>query len=87
MSVVKDAETGQRGYLLTGNESYLEPFVSADASISNVTKQLRDLTADDPVQARRIEQALLLVQAKMGSSSRRSICGIPRGSMRPSKWS
>ncbi len=66
MSVVKDAETGQRGYLLTGNESYLEPYVSADASISNVTKQLRDLTADDPVQARRIEQALLLVQAKMG---------------------
>ena len=25
LSTVKDAETGQRGYLLTGNESYLDP--------------------------------------------------------------
>src|ERR1700691_3364627 len=65
ISMVKDAETGQRGYLLTGNDTYLEPYRLADASIDNVIKQLRDLTADNPVQAHRLEQALPLIQSKM----------------------
>src|ERR1700735_5030777 len=29
LSTVRDAETGQRGYLLTGNESYLQPYTAA----------------------------------------------------------
>ena len=33
LSTVKDAETGQRGYLLTGDEKYLEPYVQAVARI------------------------------------------------------
>jgi methyl-accepting chemotaxis protein len=65
ISVMKDAETGQRGYLLTGDDAYLEPYRLADASIDNVLKQLRDSTADDPVQAHRLEQALPLIQSKM----------------------
>src|SRR6204780_3517259 len=65
MSNVKDAETGQRGYLLTGNETYLEPYLAADASVYNVIKQLRDMTADSPDQARRLDQATTLVQSKM----------------------
>src|ERR1700722_8480164 len=28
LSLGKDAETGQRGFLLTGEDSYLEPFVA-----------------------------------------------------------
>lgn len=65
MSMLKDAETGQRGYLLTGNETYLEPYRLADASIDNVIKQLRDSTVVDPLQAHRLEQALPLIQSKM----------------------
>jgi methyl-accepting chemotaxis protein len=65
MSALTDAETGQRGYLLTGSDTYLEPYRLADASIDNVIKQLRDLTADNPVQSRRLEQALPLIQSKM----------------------
>src|SRR5579863_705622 len=64
-SMLQDAETGQRGYLLTGNDTYLEPYRLAEASIDNVTGQLRDLTADNPAQARRLEQALPLIQSKM----------------------
>jgi CHASE3 domain sensor protein len=65
MSVLKDAETGQRGYLLTGDDTYLEPYRLAEASIDNVIKQLRDSTAEDPVQAHRLEQALPLIESKM----------------------
>jgi signal transduction histidine kinase len=40
LSAVKDAETGQRGYLLVGDESYLEPYTKAvqgaDQQISRV---------------------------------------------------
>jgi CHASE3 domain sensor protein len=33
MSTLKDAETGQRGYLLTGRGTYLEPFETAKQSL------------------------------------------------------
>ena len=29
LSVLKDAETGQRGFVITGDEAYLEPYVKA----------------------------------------------------------
>ncbi len=43
LSTVKDAETGQRGFLLTGSESYLEPYDKAVVSLPGQLKSLRDL--------------------------------------------
>ena len=40
-----DAETGQRGYLLTGDPKYLEPYDSATADISQTLDSLRQLYA------------------------------------------
>jgi len=51
MSLVKDAETGERGYLITGSEIYLEPYDQAVSSINQHLQQLRSLTAGDPVAA------------------------------------
>src|ERR1700712_331462 len=34
LSRIKDAETGQRGYLLTGAEQYLDPYTSARAALA-----------------------------------------------------
>ena len=45
-----DAETGQRGYLLTGDASYLEPYSLALDSISQNMDFLRQLFASDPIQ-------------------------------------
>ncbi len=42
-----DAETGQRGYLLTGDPRYLEPYDLATASINDVLDDLRRLYAGD----------------------------------------
>ncbi len=44
--LLDDAETGQRGYLLTGKREYLEPYLTASASIE---KQLQKLGAHWPV--------------------------------------
>lgn len=38
-----DAETGQRGYLLTGDPRYLEPYTTATANINQTLDELRTL--------------------------------------------
>ncbi|HSZ51664.1 MAG TPA: diguanylate cyclase [Caulobacteraceae bacterium] len=48
LSDLKDAETGQRGYVLTGVESYLTPFLRASRSLPVETDELRAGSADDP---------------------------------------
>lgn len=54
MSLAKDAETGQRGYLITGEPTYLEPYNTALANIGKQVKTLEQLTADNPAQQARI---------------------------------
>ena len=44
LSSLKDAETGQRGFLLTGNESFLEPYLGARDHIGGLLNELRQLT-------------------------------------------
>lgn len=54
-SLIQDMETGQRGYLLTGNEAYLLPFEEATASIESVHAALLR-NATNPVRRARIDQ-------------------------------
>ncbi|MDB6094889.1 MAG: methyl-accepting chemotaxis sensory transducer [Verrucomicrobia bacterium] len=55
LSTMKDAETGQRGYVITGDEKYLAPFRAAQSAIDGEIKALRDLTKDNPNQQRRLD--------------------------------
>jgi PAS domain S-box-containing protein len=48
LSGLKDAETGQRGYLLTGEDAYLEPYRDARGQIGDRLRRLQTLTADSP---------------------------------------
>jgi methyl-accepting chemotaxis protein len=70
LSIMKDAETGQRGFLLTGDESYLEPYQAALASYGPVLSNLRGLTGDNPRQQERIEQAESIIHAKLSELKR-----------------
>ena len=54
LSELKDAETGQRGYLLTGEDSYLEPYKGALATLKTTMDDVKKLTADNPDQQRRL---------------------------------
>jgi CheY-like chemotaxis protein/CHASE3 domain sensor protein len=65
LSTLKDAETGQRGYLLTGRESYLEPFSAAKGALAGEFTALRKLTDDNPAQHRRLEALQVLASDKM----------------------
>jgi methyl-accepting chemotaxis protein len=70
LSQMKDAETGQRGYLLTGDPAYLEPFQAASAGTSAVLAELRSLTADNPKQQARIVEVEALTTAKFNELKR-----------------
>jgi CheY-like chemotaxis protein/signal transduction histidine kinase/CHASE3 domain sensor protein len=65
LSTMKDAETGQRGYLLTGKESYLDPFTTAKAALPSEFKMLRGVMANRPEQNRRLDALESLANLKM----------------------
>ncbi len=54
LSTLKDAETGQRGYLLTGETAYLEPYRDAVDRLPRQIADLRQLTLDNPAQTVRV---------------------------------
>ncbi|MBD2041054.1 PAS domain S-box protein [Microcoleus sp. FACHB-672] len=56
------AETGQRGYILTGDESYLETYNTAIPSLNQDLEKLKQLTTDSPKQ----QQRLVMLQPLIG---------------------
>src|ERR1700733_11797900 len=65
LSTVKDAETGQRGYLLTGNESYLQPYSAAAQEMGARLDALQRLTLDNPTQQDRLGSLKQHIGAKL----------------------
>ena len=52
---ITDAETGQRGYLLTGEQPYLDPYKNALDHVHENLRELRELTSDNPVEQRALD--------------------------------
>ncbi|MBD1922811.1 PAS domain S-box protein [Microcoleus sp. FACHB-831] len=65
LSYVKDAETGQRGYILTENEDYLEPYRAGAGVVKEQVRILRELTANNTNQQRKIHKLEFLIGSKL----------------------
>ena len=65
LSRLVDAESSYRGFLLTGDDSFLEPFENTARLITGNRKTLRDLTIDNAVQQRRLDTLDGLVDRKL----------------------
>jgi CheY-like chemotaxis protein/CHASE3 domain sensor protein len=65
LSTLKDAETGQRGYLLTGREAYLDPYTAAKSAIGPQFVALHGLIDANPAQRARLESLQALAVEKM----------------------
>lgn len=64
LSRMKDAETGQRGYVITGEPRYLQPYNGQHEAIAQRLKRLLDLTADEPAEQQRIATIESLIDVK-----------------------
>jgi methyl-accepting chemotaxis protein len=65
LSSLQDAETGQRGYVLTGVESYLVPYTAGAARAEDIRKHLAQLVSDSPIQETRVDALAPLIADKL----------------------
>lgn len=63
-----DMETGMRGFLITGNDSFLSPYESAETRILTDLESLRQLVADNSAQVERIDRIKSLQTAWLAYS-------------------
>jgi two-component sensor histidine kinase len=67
---LSEAESNQRGYLLTGDASYLEPYQRAASSIDARVEGLIAITSNDPVQSERVHSIVGQIGIKMTEMAR-----------------
>ena len=70
LSELKDAETGQRGYLLTGDKRYLEPYTRSHDVIPTSIERLRSLAGDSGNRQRRLNAVAEASAAKLAELER-----------------
>jgi signal transduction histidine kinase len=70
MSLLQDAETGQRGYLLTGSETYLQPFTEATTGLKQSLETLGEQVSSTTVQARAFGELQSLAEQKLAELNR-----------------
>lgn len=65
LTLAIDAETGQRGFVITGQDEYLEPYRRAQSGIPASIDILEKYLSDDPKQLRQVQEIERLQQAKL----------------------
>ena len=69
LSLVKDIESGVRGYMITADSSYLEYFIIAKNTIFGHVEELTELTKDNPEQRPRIDSLSALINKRIDYST------------------
>jgi PAS domain S-box-containing protein len=59
------AETGQRGFVLTGDDAYLQPYREAIKSTDQVISELKVLTAGNPIQQKHLQTLEPIIEKKL----------------------
>src|SRR5208283_2891328 len=65
LSALKDAEMGQRDFILTGEDRYLEPYNAVVGDIQNDINALASLINDNPEQQKSLQQLRELASDKL----------------------
>src|SRR5689334_11547581 len=65
LSLVQDAETGQRGFLLTGEEPYLDPYRSAVSALPDELKAIGEAVASNATRQTQFEALRAAVDVKI----------------------
>ncbi|MCU1262661.1 MAG: domain S-box [Bryobacterales bacterium] len=78
-SLVTDAETGQRGFLLTDDLKYLEPYEQAVGQLPSQLAKLHGLAGTDPELSRDVRDLESLVNAKVAEMKKTIQLRMDRG--------
>ncbi|MBI3767060.1 MAG: CHASE3 domain-containing protein [Deltaproteobacteria bacterium] len=70
VALLDDAESAARGYVISGQHEFLEPYHAALRPLEDTMATLRDLTADNVHQQRRRDALEKLVQSKLELTAR-----------------
>lgn len=70
LQLVTDAETGQRGYILTGDKTYLEPYSRAVKQVHVLPDRIRNLVTDSRVQLVRVDELEHVLNDKLEELAR-----------------
>jgi len=63
-SFVQSAETGQRGYLISKDSIFLEPYKSVESDMATVIEELKSLTANNVLQSNNLDSLLQLIHRR-----------------------
>jgi PAS domain S-box-containing protein len=74
-----DAETGERGFIITADELYLAPYASGRAAVERHLARLAELTRDDASQQRHLREIEPLVADKLRHLQRTVELRMTRG--------
>jgi signal transduction histidine kinase len=69
-SAVQDAETGERGYVISQEPAYLQPYRDAAARIPQLLARLQELTRDNPAHQKRIAELSRGIDDKVAALAR-----------------
>jgi PAS domain S-box-containing protein len=67
LATVTDSETAERGYVITGDERYLEPYRQAAMVVDDQIKHLRALIADNRAQQQRFDSVVALITDRLAN--------------------
>ena len=70
LSTLKDAETGQRGFIITQDDLYLQPYHEAVVRVHDELNGLKELTSDNPGQQERLALLEQKVKVKLDELDR-----------------
>ncbi|MGI9072885.1 MAG: sensor histidine kinase, partial [Bryobacteraceae bacterium] len=69
LSLCKDAEIGERGFLLTGDDRYLAPLEQANAWFPGESRLCRTYAKDRPALQQKVEHVIALAQKRLAEAN------------------
>ena len=65
VSMLKDAETGQRGFLLTGNPVFLDPYNKSISRTDSLFSRVMAATSDNVFEQRKLNELRVIIDKRM----------------------
>src|SRR5258708_2319435 len=70
LSLLKDGETGMRGYAIGENDTFLAPYRDAEKKLPKKQENLLKLTSDNKAQQARLEKLNVAIQTRMAHEAK-----------------